>query len=189
MEPTPRKVLLFSGHMIDAPDRKTPRFPAAQEAAARDAIDNLLMQLGAGPQDLAICSGACGGDLLFAEAALGRGARLEIYLPFDTPTFVVGSVDFAGGDWRARFDAACAASSLHIMPRERGPLPQGADAYEQVNLWMLEAAARHGAERIEFVCLWNGQAGDGPGGTQHLMQAVTDRKGRAHWLNTTQLWS
>ena len=30
----PRKVVLFSGHMIDAPGRKKPRFPSDKEAIA-----------------------------------------------------------------------------------------------------------------------------------------------------------
>ena len=34
---TPRQVFLFSGHMIDAPDRKDARFPADKEAIAAKA--------------------------------------------------------------------------------------------------------------------------------------------------------
>ena len=181
-------VLLFSGHMIDAPDRATPRFPPQMEVVAKDAINEVLEKLDAGPSDLAICSGACGGDLLFAEAALARGLSLEMYLPFDVGTFATKSVDFAGGNWHERFEAACAASHLHVMPDERGELPKGADPYEQNNLWMLEAASRFGADKVEFICLWNGQGGDGPGGTQHLMQTVTQRQGRSHWLDTTRLF-
>jgi hypothetical protein len=49
----PRQVLLFSGHMVDAPDRKTPRFPADKEAAAAQSIGGALERLGAGPEDLA----------------------------------------------------------------------------------------------------------------------------------------
>lgn len=185
----PRKVFLFSGHMVDAPGRKQPRFPPAQEPVAAQAIGQCLAALEAGPQDLAICGGACGGDLLFAEAALARGTPLELYLPFDASTFVVESVDFAGGDWPARFaEATRRAVAVHVLPRERGPLPAGADPYEANNLWMLEAAGRHGSERVDFVCLWNGQGGDGPGGTQHLMQEVQRHQGRTHWLDTRQLW-
>lgn len=70
----PRQVLLFSGHMIDAPDRKTPRFPADKESIAATKIGEALDKLGAGPGDLALTQGACGGDLLFTEACLARGA-------------------------------------------------------------------------------------------------------------------
>ena len=73
----PGTVLLFSGHMIDAPGRKQPRFPADKESIARDAIVDTLTQAGAGPGDLAICGAACGGDLIFAEACLARGMGLN----------------------------------------------------------------------------------------------------------------
>ena len=183
-----RKVFLFSGHMIDLPDRQQPRFPANKEPVAARAIADTLHVLDAGAEDLAICGGACGGDLLFAEAALARGVALELYLPLDEPTFIAASIDFADADWRARFVAAKTAASVHVRPHERGALPPGADPYEQNNLWMLEAAGRFGNDRVEFVCLWNGQGGDGPGGSQHLMHEVRRRAGRTHWLDTTKLW-
>jgi len=64
----PRQVFLFSGHMIDAPDRSPPRFPPDKEPLAAAAIDKLLDELGAGTTDVVIFSGACGGDLLFADS-------------------------------------------------------------------------------------------------------------------------
>ena len=112
----PRIVLLFSGHMVDAPDRETPRFPPAMEPDVAASIERTLDALGPTGDDLAVCSGACGGDLLFAEAALKRGVRVELYLPFDEATFVGRSVDFAGADWHARFDAVRSASALHLIP-------------------------------------------------------------------------
>ena len=114
----PRKVALFSGHMIDAIGRGKPRFPPDKEPVAAGAIAEALADLGVGPADLAICGGACGGDLLFAEAALARGARLELYLPLDEPTFLNQSVDFADSDWRTRFFAAKARAVVHIAPSE-----------------------------------------------------------------------
>jgi hypothetical protein len=69
----PRKMVLFSGHMIDAPYRPTPRLRASRESVAATAISPLLDQIGVADSDLAICGGACGGDLLFAESALARG--------------------------------------------------------------------------------------------------------------------
>jgi hypothetical protein len=184
----PKKVILFSGHMIDAPDREEPRFPANKESVAANTIAAALEELGAGAGDLCICGGACGGDLLFAEAALKRGACLELYLPFEEATFLSKSVDFANRDWRARFYAAKSHASLHVLPLERRATPGDGDPYEQNNLWMLEAAARFGAHKVEFICLWNGQQGDGPGGTRHLMEEVRRLSGRVHWLDTTKLW-
>src|SRR5271165_7070633 len=176
----PRKVVLFSGHMIDAPGREKPRFPPDKEPIAAAAIGAALSDLAIGPDDLAVCGGACGGDLLFAEAALARGARLELYIPFDEPTFLERSVDFAGDDWRARFFRAKAGADLHVLPFERGETPAGEDPYERDNLWMLEAASRFGADKVDLVCLWNGERGDGPGGAQHMMEEVQKAGGRAH---------
>ena len=185
---SPRKVVLFSGHMIDAPGRERPRFPPDKEPFAAGAIILALADIDVGPLDLAICGGACGGDLLFAEAALARSARLELYIPFDQTAFLTKSVDFAGGDWRARFFAARARATLHVLPSERGPTPAGEDAYERNNLWMLEAASRFGPDKLDFICLWNGERGDGPGGAQHMMEEVQKAGGRACWLDTRQLW-
>jgi hypothetical protein len=185
----PRKVLLFSGHMIDAPGRPQPRFPADKEAVATEAIASVLDRIHAQPGDLAICGGACGGDLLFAEAALARRLRLEIYIPFAEPRFLLESVDFADADWRRRFFEVKSQASLHVMPEELGPPPGNDDPYERDNLWMLEAAMRFGSKNVDFICLWNGEGGDGPGGTQHLMKEVQIKGGRIYWLDTRQLWN
>jgi hypothetical protein len=184
----PQKVLLFSGHMIDAPGRGEPRFPPDKEPIAVQAIAGALDDIDVGPRDLCICGGACGGDLLFAEAALARGARLELYIPFEESTFLGKSVDFADNDWRARFFAAKARGVLHVAPRELGPPEDGEDPYERNNRWMLGAALRFGADKVDLVSLWNGEGGDGPGGTRHMMEEVRNKGGRTIWLDTRRLW-
>jgi hypothetical protein len=185
---SPGNVLLFSGHMIDAPGRQQPRFPADKEFVARDAIANTLTEAGAGPGDLAICGAACGGDLIFAEACLARGARLELYIPFDEPTFLKASVDFADADWHARYLAAKSKAVLHVMSHELGAPREGENPYERNNLWMLEAATRFGPEKMVFICLWNGEGGDGPGGARHLMEQAGHKTDRVYWLDTRKLW-
>src|SRR5689334_19370013 len=88
----PRQVLLFSGHMVDAPGRETPRFPKELVPMAAVRIAATLEQIGAGPEDLAICQAAAGGDLLFLEACQQRGVRVQIRLPFAEPDFVERSI-------------------------------------------------------------------------------------------------
>ncbi|MFN0086317.1 MAG: TRAFs-binding domain-containing protein [Blastocatellia bacterium] len=186
----PRRVILFSGHMIDGPDRQPPRFPADKEAIAAKAIAGKLEEIGAGAEDLAICGGACGGDLLFAEACLQRNLRVEMRIPFDVPTFLRESVVFAGGDWRERFYNVKqhANTGLLIMPEELGPTPKDVSPYERHNRWMLYNAQALGPEKVHFICLWNGQSGDGPGGTKHMFDTVKQSLGNAHLLDTTKLW-
>jgi hypothetical protein len=194
----PGKVFLFSGHMIDAPGRKQPRFPPDKEGIARAAIETTLTEEGAEAGDLAICGGACGGDLIFAEACDALKMSLELYLPFDEQTFLKESVDFAdagqrdpstAASWHERFMAAKSKATLHIMPDELGPLPPDQNPYERNNLWMLEAAARFGPEKVVFICLWNGQGGDGPGGARHFMDEAGRKTEKIHWLDTRKLWN
>ena len=187
---TPRQVILFSGHMIDAPGRPEPRFPAEKEDIASQAISAELAELGTGPGDLALCGGACGGDLLFAEACLRRGARLEVRIPLDEPDFLRESVSFAGGRWQDRYYEVRdnPLAKLLRMPNELGPTPKKRNPFERNNLWQLYSALSRGARRVHFVCLWDGRGGDGPGGTKHLHDSVLAHSGRAHVLETTKLW-
>jgi hypothetical protein len=181
------RAILFSGHMIDAPARTTPRFPPALEPRVREAIRARLVALTVGRDDVAISSAACGADILFAEASLERGAALRIYLPFDEPTFLGTSVAFADADWAERFRAVLARALVSIAPRDRGAPAAGENPYEHTNLWMLEEARRIGGEETVFVCVWNGEAGDGPGGTLHMMQTVTAQGGAVHWIDIRKL--
>lgn len=194
--PDPHRVFLFSGHMIDARDRAKPRFPPDQEPVAASAIAAVLDEAGAAANDLGITEGACGGDLIFAEAILARGARLELRLPFDEATFLRESVAFAKAPtapdrWRERFHAARThpRTRLILMSDALGPTPQGVDPYERCNEWMLEDALAAGPDRLLFVCLWNGGGSDGPGGTRHMVEEVRRRGGAVRWLDTRQLWA
>lgn len=184
-----RHVFLFSGHMVDAAARSEPRFPQDKTPLAAAAIGALLDQLGAGAEDVAISSAACGGDLLFVEACLQRGLRVEIYLPFGEEEFLQKSVNFAGEHWRQMFYSIKErVRDWHIMPLELAPTPEGEDPFARVNLWMLNHAVVYGSQNIRFICLWDGKTGDGPGGTKHLHDVVVEGTGKAYVLDTTKLW-
>ncbi len=181
-----RRVLLFSGHMIDAPGRTKPRFPAALEGAVAKAICAEVDALSVGRVDVAITSGACGGDILFAELMLDRGVPTRIYLPLDEPTFLEKSVNFANQHWLQRYRAVVARSTRFIAPEILGPLGQGADPFERTNLWMLDEARHIGGDNIVLICLWDGEGGDGPGGTKHMMDAVRRDGGKVRWIDLRQ---
>ncbi len=187
VNPSGTRAILFSGHMIDAPGRREPRFPPSCEHAValaiRDAIDRLRPRRG----DVGICSGACGGDILFAETMLGRGLPLRVYLPFDESTFLEKSVNFADDRWPDRYRAVVAQAELVIAPEVLGDLPPGVDPYERTNLWMLDEARRIGGADISFICVWNGEGGDGPGGTKHMMDAVRASGGDVDWIDIRKL--
>lgn len=185
----PRRVFLFSGHMIDAPRRNQPRFPPIHEETARLAIARQLDELEAGSEALALCSGACGGDLLFANECLKRGLRLLVHIPSDEPTFLQKSVSFAGEKWRDLFlqVKAHANTRLLIMPQELGSSPKNIDPYTRNNLWLLYTALAFGTETV-FICLWDRRGGDNLGGTKHMHDTVVNYSGQAYVIDTTTLW-
>jgi tetratricopeptide (TPR) repeat protein len=195
----PEQVILFSGHMVDAPDRVEPRFPAGKVGAAARHIGEALDALNAGPNDLALCQAAAGGDLLFLEACLKRGVRCQVLLPFAEPQFIQRSVlpSTDGDDWRRRYfdvktalqnqPAIAGPSPFRVMPDELGPLPSGVDPFERCNLWLLYTTLVWGIDKVRFVCLWNGRGSDGPGGTEHMFKEVGQRTGRVTHINTSDL--
>jgi tetratricopeptide (TPR) repeat protein len=184
----PRQVLLFSGHMVDKPDRETPRFPLDKVPIAEAEIAKALDQLGAGPEDLALTQGASGGDLIFAEACQKRGVKLQLMQPFPEPEFIERSVAPANGDWRSRFFDVRANLTLPslCMTNELGKANR--DPFERCNLWLLYTAFAYDPEKLKFVCLWNGGGGDGSGGTQHMVNEVKKRTGQVIHLDTRKLW-
>jgi len=190
-EPVPNRVFLFSGHMIDRPDRPVPRFPAAKRNAAAAAIASKLDELGAGEGGLAFCGGACGGDLLFAKACLDRGLGLRVRIPFDEPTFLQKSVTFAGEFWLELYSQVknhrAPQSKVLVMPEVLGPTPVGVDPFARNNLWQLYTALAWGPDKVNFVCLWNRQEGDGPGGTKHMYDIVIQHGGRVYVIDTNAL--
>jgi class 3 adenylate cyclase len=97
------KVVAFTGHMIDAPGRRSPRFPAALEGEVASRIDAAIATL---PAVVGYSQAACGADLLFLEALQDAGHETQVVLPFAHGDFVRESVAFAGAQWVERFERA-----------------------------------------------------------------------------------
>jgi hypothetical protein len=184
----PLRIILASGHMIDNPaargkNKPRPaRFPATKIDAAALRIRAALDELGAGPGDLGLCGGACGTDLLFAEACLERGMRLEVRLARRPNDFLAESVTFADPfhRWERSFIAVTnhPATLVLVMDDELGPTPEGVSVHDRCNRWMLYSALSHGVRRTSFITLWDGGSGDGPGGTEHMVALVRKLTGR-----------
>lgn len=189
----PRQVILFSGHMIDRPDRPKPRFPPRLEEAASQRIQAVLAELDAGPEDLAISQAASGGDLLFLEACQHRGVRRQVLLPFEETEFVQRSIlpSLQGDLWRQRFvamrDQLDPSRPIRIMPVALGPAPKGRNPYERCNDWLLYSGLCHGLARLRFLCLWDGEGGDGRGGTAHMVREVEEHSGQVIRIDSHSL--
>lgn len=188
-QPSPNQVVLFSGHMIDRPGRATPRFPPEKEPAADTRITEFVeRKFRMGANDLGICGGACGGDILFGEACLKCGSRLQIHIPFHEPRFLDESINFAGDRWRDRYFALKnhPNTTLLVMPDILGPTPDK-DAFVRNNSWMLSTALSFGAGKVKFLCLWDGSPGDGPGGTKDMHDTIKSNSGQVEVIDPATL--
>ena len=164
-----RMVAAFSGHMIDAPGRTPERFPASAEGAVRLAIRERLKQCSVG---FGFSSMACGADVLFLEELLERGGSARVFLPFAYDRFLQTSV---GQGWQSRVDAICAdrrvtVTTLRDAPVERELEAAYAACSEAVTREATRFARRLGDEPV-LLAVWNGEPGDGVGGTAETVRA------------------
>ena len=64
------------------------------------------------------------------------------------------------------------ATLVLTMRDELGPAPEGVEAHDRCNRWMLNSALSRGLKRVSFITLWDGAPGDGPGGTEDMVELV-----------------
>ncbi|MBU4355759.1 MAG: adenylate/guanylate cyclase domain-containing protein, partial [Proteobacteria bacterium] len=167
--PIPR-VVVFSGHMIDQPGRLKPRFPDYLAPQVYEQIADALERLDA---RIGAASAACGSDILFLEAMLKREGEINIILPFIKEDFIKTSVTVVPGtDWGPRFEAVLEQASQVIVASENRA-SGNAMVYEYGNL-LLDGLAILRAKMLDTelipLVVWDGGAGDGPGGTSSLIQ-------------------
>ena len=175
-------VLLFTGHRVDAPDRKTPRFPAAKEKHARAVIFEAVRNEKAkakGPV-FGIAGGACGGDLLFHEICEALEIPSQMYLVLPKNEYIKASVADGGPDWVERFNRLYDKLKPKILS-DSDRLPRWLRAkkdyniWQRSNLWMLHNALCISQDHLTLIALWNGATGDGPGGTEDMVNRAKDR--------------
>lgn len=158
-------VVAFAGHMIDTPQRRTPRFPPALVPAVRGALDRHLAGL---HQPIVFASAACGSDLLFIEAALARDAEVNVVLPFDRDDFVRTSVAVGGDEWVRRFDELLPRVARIVMGTEENHL--GDDILFEHAAQLVEGFSRLRAAQLEtspaMLCVMDRSSEGGVGGTR-----------------------
>ena len=189
-----RHYLLFTGHMIDKKDRATPRFPESIEPTVRAAIKEAVQSQKDkyGDRLKAIAGGACGGDILFHEVCAELGVEAELYLVLPREQFIVESVDFAGNKWVDRFDDLFQKLPKQILSNTKD-LPKWLQSkldytiWERNNLWMLNSALVCGGINMTMIAVWDGQGGDGAGGTEHMVQAAKSRGAKTIVLDVNML--
>ena len=161
-------VVLFSGHMVDQPNRPAPRFPPELEPVVDLSIRKQLAAFDAG---FGYASAACGADILFLEAMLERGGEIHIILPYEQAQFVEHSVDRAPG-WKARFDWLIQRAASVVITS--GQVAEGGGVLLEYANRIAYGLASGKAEQLETklipLAVWNREPGDGPGGTASAVE-------------------
>ncbi|WP_137390882.1 ATP-binding protein [Rhodoligotrophos defluvii] len=153
---TAPKIILFAGQRVNAEDQPGP-FPASLEAAAQAAIRSHLE--GAGPL-IGYASATAGGDILFGEAVVALGGKLNIHIPCERQDFIDQYVAPAGHAWVERFERLCArAATFNVNCEER---LLGDPTLIRFNNQVLQGLARLEAEAVgttaHLLLLWSPSA-------------------------------
>src|SRR5436190_6990735 len=168
--PAPPEVVVVSGHMVDAPARERPRFPQSEVDRVTRDIRDVLARWEVGPGTTLVTGGARGADIVAAEEARARGARLRLVLALEPDEFERRSVAIDGTDWAARFRA--------LLPQAEVEVVGGTDdeVFARTNQRIIELA-RELTPRPHAIVVWNGEKGDGPGGTSDFVARLEDIAG------------
>ena len=162
--------LLFTGHMIDLPDRPEPRFPASLEQAARVQIGEAISaayrtlrhdrrswdlraarEAGTSYSTRSAEAGASGPSLCSPSSRTSSsGAQLK----------ALWEATGQGGSGISGTQPQLTASTCSDWRQGMRPMPK-------CNTELLEMARQHGP--VHLIALWDGKGGDGPGGTADLV--------------------
>jgi hypothetical protein len=179
--------LIFTGHMVDLPDRPVPRFPPKLESVAADVIRlrvGALSEAHSGSL-VGISAGARGGDILFLETCHDLGLDTRMLLPEPPDAFIEHSVaGVPSSDWADRFEALWRAHAederLVVAPSK------DANIYEAANAAELKLASALGAE-LRLLAFWDQAKGDGPGGTESFVKMVESAGGAVDVIDAGEL--
>lgn len=152
-------VAVFTGHLIDSPDRQQSRFPVEYEPYVRDAIERWI---DVNDVKIGISSAASGSDIIFQEVLHERGGECHVVLPFSEDLFVKTSV-IAGEEsrWVERFGNVI-SNATAIVRTARDETDQGPLAYQYANQ-IIAGTARIKAKDLGTdllgLSVWDGLAG------------------------------
>jgi hypothetical protein len=198
-QPQPRdRIIVATGHRADAPDRAPPgRFPNTPECIAkakawlREVVET--EKAGTAGAISGIGGAASGTDLLFHEVCAELGIPTTVVLPIPKEDYCRESVADGGADWVERFNRLVAANPPIVLSDD-GDLPAWAatipsySVFQRGNIWMMEDALLRPNADVTLLALWNGKAGDGPGGTADMVKLAEAHGAKVCVENTDELF-
>ena len=162
------QVVVGSGHMVDAPERREPRFPPDQVARVTAEIGSALDDWGVDEGTTVVTGGANGADIIITEECVRRGARALLCLALPPDEFEKRSVELANSDWIARFRSLLDRAEVRVLADP----PDGDELFAATNRWVVDTARSIDETEPHTVLVWNGGEGDGPGGTRDFVRLL-----------------
>jgi hypothetical protein len=190
--PVRSRVMVFAGHRVDSPGRTEPRFPPASEPTAREMIERAVAEekrLAGDEPILGFAAGASGGDILFHEVCAELGIPTTLLLPLPDDQFAAASVADGGPRWLERFRTL----TERLEVRHLAGLPDwlaadgGYTIWQRGNRWILHTALSLTDADIALIVLWDGKGGDGPGGTENMVNLAKSRGVKTVHLPASEL--
>jgi hypothetical protein len=121
-----------------------------------------------------VAGAASGFDLLFHEICAELGVPTKVVLPIPKADYQLQSVSDGGPEWVERFQRLVAANPPIVLS-DSADLPVWAASianygvFNRANIWMMKDALLRPDVNVTLLALWDGKAGDGPGGTKDMV--------------------
>jgi len=187
-------VFLFTGYMIDHPNKNKSHFPPEKERDIKRAIELVLKKHNAGPDDLAVTTGMdAGSEILFVESCVERGIPVRAYFPSAESPYVRDFVSPGGEEWVERFYRMRNHPLVDefYQPDQVGLPKEGDDVHERNNRWALYSALIRGIDRVRLIALWDGKNESSEDIdvhlVKHMVDLMRDTGGMVEQINPTKL--
>ncbi len=190
-------VLVFTGHMIDTPERITPRFPAEHENRVKQTLQNFVLESKA---LWSYASAACGADILFLETMQQFGLESNIVLPYQEEVFIKKSVSRNNPvlaeqvSWEQRFQQVKhyteSQTGVHLW-NSSIQFFEGCNLYYRYANLVIYGLALIKAKQLDskllHLAVWNGEKSSDVGGTFDAISCWWQReKQPVYYINPLQ---
>jgi class 3 adenylate cyclase len=190
-------VLVFTGHMIDAAERTTPRFPAQNEDLVKQTLQNFMLE---SKVLWGYASAACGADILFLEAMQQFGLETNIILPYQERVFIKQSVARNNPvlseklSWEQRFQQVKhyteSQAGVHLW-NSSIQFFEGSNLYYRYANLVIYGLALLKAKQLDakllHLAVWNGEKNNDVGGTFDAISCWWEKeKQPVYYINPLQ---
>ncbi|TVR28723.1 MAG: hypothetical protein EA390_11310 [Balneolaceae bacterium] len=178
-----KRVLIFTGHLIDEIGREEIRFPVGMQEDARRLVRTYLdEELRHNAPDVAVSSLGAGGDMIFADEVLKSSIPLIVFLPFEKERFLKESVSYKkmektgeSSRWAQEFERILEqAESVIYSNEEAGE----SNPFEACNRAMRDYALKEAGgdrELVSAMALMRPKELMKEGGTSHFVEDLKKR--------------